>query len=148
MNATNNPIKAVNPGLVYDADQTDYVKSLCRQGYKASAIQTITEDNITCSKATNATVCGPELSIFALSIYSLSSPIDQATHSWVVLSINMSHDPTYNTHNRESSRLTYVIPVLVFCIFNKNKVEGEMSKFGFALHLYCRQKDSEHGVLY
>ena len=32
------PVKAVDPGLVYDVDEIDYVKFLCGQGYSTRAL--------------------------------------------------------------------------------------------------------------
>ncbi|KAK3009516.1 hypothetical protein RJ639_014922, partial [Escallonia herrerae] len=47
-----NPMKAVDPGLVYDAHELDYVKFLCDEGYDAMHITLITGDNINCSEFT------------------------------------------------------------------------------------------------
>ncbi|KAF7831009.1 cucumisin-like isoform X1 [Senna tora] len=43
------PTKAVNPGLVYDADESDFVRFLCGQGYSTRTLQLVTGDNSTCS---------------------------------------------------------------------------------------------------
>lgn len=42
------PIKAVNPGLVYDASKRDYVKLLCAMGYDTATVRTITGDTSGC----------------------------------------------------------------------------------------------------
>lgn len=62
-----NPTKAINPGLVYDAGEIDYVKFLCGQGYSNNHLQIVTGDNSTCSEATNGTVWDLNLPTFALS---------------------------------------------------------------------------------
>ena len=49
------PIKAMKPGLVYDADETDYIQFLCGQGYSTKALQIITGDNSSCSETSNGT---------------------------------------------------------------------------------------------
>ncbi|CAI0443438.1 unnamed protein product, partial [Linum tenue] len=50
------PIKAVNPGLVYDAGEIDYVRMLCGQGYNATQLRLVTGDSsASCSEATNGT---------------------------------------------------------------------------------------------
>ncbi|KAK1320856.1 hypothetical protein QJS10_CPA03g01762 [Acorus calamus] len=50
-----NPIKAVNPGLIYDAGEADYVTMLCGQGYNTTKLRLVTGDNSTCSAANNGT---------------------------------------------------------------------------------------------
>ncbi|OMO76493.1 hypothetical protein COLO4_25547 [Corchorus olitorius] len=62
-----NPVKAVNPGLVYDAGEIDYIKFLCGQGYSTQLLRLVTRDNATCSEATNATVWDLNYPSFALS---------------------------------------------------------------------------------
>ncbi|KAF5185730.1 Subtilisin-like protease SBT4.6 [Thalictrum thalictroides] len=51
-----NPVKAVDPGLVFDADESDYVDFLCKQGYNTSSIRLITGDSSACK---NNTTPGP-----------------------------------------------------------------------------------------
>uniref|UniRef100_A0A7N0V3U3 Cucumisin n=1 Tax=Kalanchoe fedtschenkoi TaxID=63787 RepID=A0A7N0V3U3_KALFE len=43
-----NPIKAVSPGLVYDAGPTDYINFLCADGYTTQFLRIITGDNSEC----------------------------------------------------------------------------------------------------
>ncbi|KAJ9160206.1 hypothetical protein P3X46_025627 [Hevea brasiliensis] len=62
-----NPVKAIDPGLIYDAEPLDYVKFLCGQGYNTSLLQMVTGDNSSCSKATNGTVWDLNYPSFALS---------------------------------------------------------------------------------
>ena len=59
-----NPLKAVNPGLVYDADSNDYINFLCGQGYSTVMLQQITGDRSTCTSAN--TVFNFNLPSFAL----------------------------------------------------------------------------------
>ncbi|KAK8592124.1 hypothetical protein V6N13_062710 [Hibiscus sabdariffa] len=51
-----NPVKAINPGLVYDADEHDYINFLCRQGYGTQLLRQVTGDNTKCPEATNGTI--------------------------------------------------------------------------------------------
>ncbi|RWR79430.1 cucumisin-like protein [Cinnamomum micranthum f. kanehirae] len=51
-----NPVLAVNPGLVYDADEHDYVEMLCNQGYDTKKVRLITGDASDCSKYTRGLV--------------------------------------------------------------------------------------------
>ncbi|TXG49893.1 hypothetical protein EZV62_025768 [Acer yangbiense] len=62
-----NPGKAINPGLVYDAGEIDYVKFLCGQGYSTKNLRKITGDNFSCSKANNGSVWDLNLPSFTLS---------------------------------------------------------------------------------
>ncbi|KAH7675464.1 Peptidase S8 subtilisin-related protein [Dioscorea alata] len=48
-----NPVKALNPGLVYEATEADYVQMLCNQGYNAKNLQIITGNNSTCNSSHN-----------------------------------------------------------------------------------------------
>ncbi|GFQ05644.1 cucumisin [Phtheirospermum japonicum] len=45
-----NPVKAVNPGLVYDISTHDYIIYLCELGYNTSTVRKITGDNSSCPK--------------------------------------------------------------------------------------------------
>ncbi|KAJ4720886.1 cucumisin-like [Melia azedarach] len=77
-----NPIKAVNPGLIYDAGELDYLKFLCGQGYNATTLRNVTRDNSSCSKAINRTVWDLNYPSFSLSTESGKSAA-QAFHRTV-----------------------------------------------------------------
>ncbi|XP_017410255.1 cucumisin [Vigna angularis] len=62
-----NPLKAANPGLVYDAGENDYISFLCGQGYNSSSLQLITGDKSTCTSANKGSVFDLNLPSFALS---------------------------------------------------------------------------------
>lgn len=67
------PVKAVHPGLVYDANEIDFVNFLCGQGYTAKALRQVTGDHSVCSKATNGTVWNLNYPSFALSTFNKES---------------------------------------------------------------------------
>ncbi|XP_057441881.1 cucumisin-like isoform X2 [Lotus japonicus] len=46
------PSKAMKPGLVYDATESDYIRFLCGQGYNSKRLHLITGDNSSCSETT------------------------------------------------------------------------------------------------
>ncbi|XAR55023.1 Cucumisin [Bertholletia excelsa] len=48
------PSQAIDPGLVYDASEADYIDFLCKQGYDTSTLRLVTGNNSTC----NSTVPG------------------------------------------------------------------------------------------
>lgn len=44
-----NPLAAVNPGLVFDASEADYINFLCKQGYNTSTLRLVTGDDSVCN---------------------------------------------------------------------------------------------------
>lgn len=42
------PIKALNPGLIFNASEKDYVDFLCKQGYNTTTLRLVTGDSSTC----------------------------------------------------------------------------------------------------
>ncbi|XP_021908927.1 cucumisin-like [Carica papaya] len=42
------PLKAIDPGLVYDASEADYVDFLCKEGYNTTLVRIISGDNSSC----------------------------------------------------------------------------------------------------
>ncbi|XP_010658507.1 cucumisin [Vitis vinifera] len=61
------PVRAVHPGLVYDADEIDFVNFLCGEGYSFQTLRKVTGDHSACSKATNGAVWDLNYPSFALS---------------------------------------------------------------------------------
>lgn len=61
------PLKAVNPGLIYDAGEIDYVNFLCGQNYSTKSLRLVTGDESSCSEATKAAVWDLNYPSFALS---------------------------------------------------------------------------------
>ncbi|GAU50036.1 hypothetical protein TSUD_243580 [Trifolium subterraneum] len=47
------PVKALNPVLIYDANADDYFRFLCGVGFNKTILQKITRDNSTCSNTTH-----------------------------------------------------------------------------------------------
>ncbi|TKY56807.1 Cucumisin protein [Spatholobus suberectus] len=48
-----NPVKATNPGLVYDINEADYIKFLCGEGYTDKELRLLTKDHSTCRGQAN-----------------------------------------------------------------------------------------------
>ncbi|KAF8010018.1 hypothetical protein BT93_J0866 [Corymbia citriodora subsp. variegata] len=78
-----NPLKAANPGLVYDIEVEDYVQFLCGQGYSTSQLRLITGDQSSCSDVKNATAWDLNLPTFALSAQTKGSNITGVFHRTV-----------------------------------------------------------------
>ncbi|KAI9085151.1 hypothetical protein K1719_032862 [Acacia pycnantha] len=62
-----NPTKALNPGLVYDASETDYVNFLCGQGYGDTLLQVVTGESTTCASVSHGSVRDLNYPSFAVS---------------------------------------------------------------------------------
>uniref|UniRef100_A0A0D9WWE8 Peptidase S8/S53 domain-containing protein n=1 Tax=Leersia perrieri TaxID=77586 RepID=A0A0D9WWE8_9ORYZ len=60
-----NPLKARDPGLVYDATERDYVSMLCAQGYNATQLAVITGSNSTACAAAESGGGGGGFSVVA-----------------------------------------------------------------------------------
>ncbi|KAJ1389154.1 Peptidase S8/S53 domain [Sesbania bispinosa] len=61
------PFMALNPGLVYDASESDYVNFLCGQGYDTVMLQRVTGDTSTCVGVTDGNVWDLNYPSFAVS---------------------------------------------------------------------------------
>ena len=78
------PVKAVNPGLVYDAGVADYVKFLCGQGYSNKSLRLVTGDNSSfCSESNNATAWDLNYPSFTISSSSKSESVTRVFHRTV-----------------------------------------------------------------
>ncbi|KAH0465902.1 hypothetical protein IEQ34_006005 [Dendrobium chrysotoxum] len=61
-----NPLAALSPGLIYDAQEIDYIKILCGEGYITTILRLITGDQSSCASANNGTVLDLNYPTFAL----------------------------------------------------------------------------------
>ncbi|XP_042486209.1 subtilisin-like protease SBT4.4 [Macadamia integrifolia] len=50
-----NPVKAINPGLVYETLKEDYIKFLCNIGWDTNRVQMVSGDNSSCPQGTKGT---------------------------------------------------------------------------------------------
>ncbi|KAJ4826339.1 hypothetical protein Tsubulata_049923 [Turnera subulata] len=69
-----NPLGALTPGLVYDAEANDYVSFLCGQGLDTHTLRLITRDDSACTEANNGTVWDLNYPSFAVSTPSREIP--------------------------------------------------------------------------
>lgn len=63
-----NPGAALNPGLVYDAAEADYVSFLCGQGYDIKKLKLVTGDSSSCSNGNIINAWDLNYPSFALSV--------------------------------------------------------------------------------
>ncbi|XP_058106321.1 cucumisin-like [Magnolia sinica] len=63
-----NPMAAINPGLVYNATEQDYVEFLCNSGYNTTTLRIVTGDSSTCSGNSTGNAWDLNYPSFALSI--------------------------------------------------------------------------------
>ena len=60
------PVEALNPGLVYDANIEDYIRFLCGQGFNTTVLPLITGDDDTCLNITDTSARDLNYPSFAL----------------------------------------------------------------------------------
>ncbi|XP_059457509.1 cucumisin-like [Corylus avellana] len=77
-----NPLKALNPGLIYDIGALDYIRFLCGEGYNTKLLHLVAGDNSSCSRATKETVFNLNYPSFAISLSS-SRSFSQVYHRTV-----------------------------------------------------------------
>ena len=77
-----NPIKAANPGLVYDISEADYVKFLCQEGIKTKKLRILTKDHSNCSRLTNKETVY-DLNLPSLALYVNVSSFSRIFHRTV-----------------------------------------------------------------
>ncbi|KDP44852.1 hypothetical protein JCGZ_01352 [Jatropha curcas] len=61
------PTEAINPGLVYDIGEDQYIEFLCGQGYSTKQLQFVTGDNNSCSEEPKTTSAALNCPSFTLS---------------------------------------------------------------------------------
>ncbi|XP_062210539.1 subtilisin-like protease SBT1.6 [Phragmites australis] len=60
--------KALDPGLVYDAGEDDYVAFMCSIGYEANAIEVVTHKPVSCPATTSRNPSGSDLNYPSISV--------------------------------------------------------------------------------
>ncbi|GFZ15046.1 hypothetical protein Acr_24g0012360 [Actinidia rufa] len=114
------PVKAVNPGQVYDCGEADYVKFLCGQGYSDKSLRLVTESNsIFCSESNNATVWDLNYPSFTLSSSTKSESITRVFHSTVtnigsavsVYKATMAVEPSVLSFKAIGQKMTFAVTV-------------------------------------
>ncbi|XP_068634602.1 subtilisin-like protease SBT4.3 [Aristolochia californica] len=115
------PVKAVDPGLVYDIQKSDYIQMLCNQGYSTKQIRLISGDTSTCPHVPVGTVRDLNYPTMAVRIVAESS--FSVNFSRTVTNVG-SPDSTYKATISPSDlaiKITITPGVLKFSSKNKQK---------------------------
>ncbi|KAJ8766203.1 hypothetical protein K2173_021720 [Erythroxylum novogranatense] len=118
---------AIQPGLVYNTSEADYINFLCKQGYNTTDIRLITGDN---SSYCNSTVPGrawdlnypsfalavedgqPINAVFTRTVTNVGSPNSTYTASWNIPSLfNVTVDPPVLTFSNIGEAKTFWVSV-------------------------------------
>ena len=111
------PIKALNPGLVYDASEIDYVNFLGEQGYDTKKLRSITNDNSSCTQPSDGIGWDLNLPSFAVAVNTSTSFSGVVFHRTVT--------------NVGFATSTYKARVTIPSSFLKFKVEPDVLSFSF-----------------
>ncbi|KAH9297678.1 hypothetical protein KI387_029360, partial [Taxus chinensis] len=82
-----NPVKAVNPGLVYDAGVDDYIKFLCSQGYNDTTLRLVTGDRSSCGSVEPSKTGARELNYPSIMVVTIPGQPIQATFPRTVTNV-------------------------------------------------------------
>ncbi|KAJ6705646.1 PROPROTEIN CONVERTASE SUBTILISIN/KEXIN [Salix purpurea] len=118
-----NPEHALNPGLVYDASEADYINFLCKQGYNTTTLRMITGSNSSvCKSTTPGRAWDLNYPTFALAVED-GQPIQGVFTRTVTNVGNSSSTYTVSMSTPYSVSITVEPPLLTF-----SKI-GEMKTF-------------------
>jgi hypothetical protein len=123
-----NPEHALNPGLVYNASEADYINFLCKQGYNTTTLRMITGSNSSvCNSTTPGRAWDLNYPTFALAVED-GQPI-QGVFTRTVTNVGNSYSTyTVSTYMPYSVSITVEPSVLTF-----SKI-GEMKTFTVKLY--------------
>ncbi|XP_008464909.2 cucumisin-like [Cucumis melo] len=84
-----NPVNAINPGLVYDAEELDYIKFLCGQGYSTKDLRLVSGDHSNCSDVTKTAASDLNYPSFGLVINSTSQRLISRVYHRTVTNVGL-----------------------------------------------------------
>ncbi|XP_058110934.1 subtilisin-like protease SBT4.3 [Magnolia sinica] len=116
-----NPVKATDPGLVYDTEEADYIKLLCNEGYNTTKIGLIAGHKITCPTTNRATkdLNYPSMTMWIQETGPFTTSFSRTVTN--VGSTNSTYRATINSHPQ--------LNVIVSPNVLKFKALGEKQKF-------------------
>lgn len=100
------PVKAVNPGLVYETSKEDYVRMLCSNGFSNSKLRIISGDNSSCAAAD--TITPKDLNYPTMAINITKNQPFTVIFPRTVTNVGLSNT-TYKAHIITNSRLTITV---------------------------------------
>ncbi|XAR72639.1 Cucumisin [Bertholletia excelsa] len=120
------PTAAVDPGLVYDASEADYIDFLCKQGYNTRTLRLVTGDNSTC----HSTILGrgwdlnypsfslyvedgePILGVFSRTVTNVGDPNSTYTSTaYMAAEIDISVDPQVLSFSAVGEKKSFTVRV-------------------------------------
>lgn len=114
------PLKAVDPGLVFNASEADYVDLLCNEGYNTSLIRLITGDSSSCSSEAPGKTWDLNYPSFALSL--LDGGQVNATYRRTVTNVGSPNSTYYSLVSMPPAFTVSVVPpVLTFSKVGEKK---------------------------
>ncbi|XP_030451259.2 cucumisin-like isoform X2 [Syzygium oleosum] len=127
------PVQSLNPGLLYDADETDYVDFLCGQNYTTKTLQLVTGDSSSCSGLNNGTAAW-DLNYPSFALSTLSKAFNR-TFTRIVTNVG-SPTSTYTSVVKAPTgiKVTVIPSVLTFSSVEQKlpfsvMVEGKLNNF-------------------
>ncbi|KAG2663811.1 hypothetical protein I3760_16G050300 [Carya illinoinensis] len=123
-----NPSKAIDPGLVYDSSEADYIDFLCKQGYNNTTIGLITGDN-----SSFCTTTGPKRA-WGLNYPSFSLPVEDGSPIKAVFTRTVTNVGRPNSTYTLSFHMPPPITVVVKPSILSFSATGEKKKFRVKVH--------------
>ncbi|XP_077236858.1 subtilisin-like protease SBT4.3 [Tasmannia lanceolata] len=144
------PVKAVDPGLVYDATKDDYIQMLCAQGYHKKEVRLISGDKSSCP--TDTTVFVRDLNYPSMAVNVQTDGPFQANFSRIVTNVGLANS-TYKATVYAPSKLKIIVTpnVLSFNSLNEKQhfvvtVVGNGLRIGDQYSLSLEWSDGIHSV--
>ncbi|KAF5445019.1 hypothetical protein F2P56_034102 [Juglans regia] len=123
-----NPSKAIDPGLVYDSSEADYIDFLCKQGYNSTTLRLITGDN-----SSFCTTTVPERA-WGLNYPSFSLPMEDGSPIKAVFTRTVTNVGPPNSTYTLSFHMPPSIAVVVEPSVLSFSATGEKKKFRVKVH--------------
>ncbi|XP_022714512.1 subtilisin-like protease SBT4.3 [Durio zibethinus] len=128
-----NPIKAVDPGLVYEAFKEDYIKLMCSIGYAPDSIRAISGDNSSCPESSQ-NVPPKDLNYPSMTAFVPSEKSFTVNFHRTVTNVGLSNS-TYRAEVSPSSRLhVKVVPEVLSFKSLKEKKSFDVTVTGEGLN--------------